>query len=97
MPLRSPSAFEHRLAERDADVLDGVVLIDVEIARRLQRQVEAAVPREQLEHVVEEADAGADVVAALAVDRRARPWICVSVVWRSNRSRLAHRACLPAT
>ena len=68
MPLRSPSAFERRLAEHDADVLDRVVLIDVEVAGRVQRQVEAAVPREQLEHVIEEADAGADVVAALAVD-----------------------------
>ena len=70
MPLRSPSAFEHRLAERDADVLDGVVLIDVEVARGVQRQVEAAMPGEQLEHVVEEADAGANVVAALSVDRQ---------------------------
>ena len=28
--------LRHRLAERDADVLDGVVLIDVEVAGRLQ-------------------------------------------------------------
>ena len=49
--------LQHRLAERDADVLDGVVLIDVEVARRLQREIEAAVTREQLQHVIEEADA----------------------------------------
>ena len=61
---------QHRFPEHDADVLDGVVLIDVQVALGLQRQVEAAVPREQLQHVVEEADAGADVVAALAVDRQ---------------------------
>ena len=47
------------LAERDADVLDRVVLIDVEIARGMQFQIEAAVPREQLQHVIEEANAGA--------------------------------------
>ena len=32
MPLRSPSALSSDFAEHDADVLDGVVLIDVEIA-----------------------------------------------------------------
>ena len=95
MPLRSPSAFEHRLAEHDADVLDGVVLVDVEIAGRLQRQIEAAVAREQLQHVIEETDAGADVVAAAAVDRQ-RPLICVSVVSPIERRCSAHR-CLAAT
>ena len=46
--------LRHRLAERDAEILDGVVLVDVEIAGRLHRQVEPAVRREQLQHVVEE-------------------------------------------
>ena len=78
--LRSPSACEHRLAERDAEVLDGVVLIDVEIAGRLQRQVEAAVPREQLQHVIEEADAGARRRSGRwpsSVERRARSGVSV--------------------
>ena len=69
MPFRSPSALRHRLAERDAEILDGVMLIDVEIAGGVDLQVEAAVPREQLQHVIEKADAGADVVAALAFER----------------------------
>src|SRR5262245_14789489 len=60
--------FQQRVAERDADIFNGVVLIDVEIALRLQREIEAAVPREQLQHVIEEADAGADGVASLAVN-----------------------------
>ena len=68
MPLRSPSAWSVGLAERDADVLDRVVLIDVEVAGGVQREVEAAVPREQLQHVIEKTDAGADVVASLAVE-----------------------------
>ena len=75
--------LQHRLAEHDADVFDRVVLIDVEIAGGLERQVEAAVTREQLEHVIEEADAGADVVPAAAVDDQL-PRICVSVVCRLN-------------
>ena len=69
-PFPIAERLQHRLAERDADVLDGVMLIDVEIALRLQREIEAAVAREQLQHVIEEADAGADVVPALPVDRQ---------------------------
>ena len=68
MPFRSPSALREQLAEHDAHVFDGVVLIHVEIAVGLQRQVEAAVLGEQLQHVVEEADAGRDVVPAAAFD-----------------------------
>ena len=48
----------HRLAERDADVLGGVVVIDMQVALGLDRDVDARVPRQQVEHVVEEADAG---------------------------------------
>ena len=59
----------HRLAERDADVLDGVMLVDVEIPSGLERQVEPAVPREELQHVIEKPDAGRDVVAPLPVKR----------------------------
>ena len=59
-----------RFAERDPEVFDGVVLIDVEVAGGGDRQVERAVAREQLQHVVEEPDAGADVVAAATVERQ---------------------------
>ena len=37
----------------------GVMLVDMQVARDLHGQVEQAVAREELEHVVEEADAGA--------------------------------------
>ena len=65
-----------RGAEHDADVLHGVVEVDVEVARRDDPQVEAAVLPELLEHVVEERDAGRRRRAARAVDdeRRARSW-----------------------
>src|SRR5687767_4488271 len=60
----------HRFTERDADVFDRVMLIDVEIAGNLQRQVEGAVTRHELQHVVEKPDAGGDVVAAAPFQRQ---------------------------
>src|SRR5579883_533366 len=46
------------LAEGDANVFDRVVLVDIEVAFARQRQIEAAVAREQLEHVIEKTYAG---------------------------------------
>src|ERR1019366_6013600 len=60
--------FGEQLAEHDADVFHGVVLVHVEIALGLQGEVEAAVLGEQLQHVVEEANAGRDVIASAALD-----------------------------
>ena len=48
------------------------MLIDVQIARRLNLQIDPAVAGEQLEHVIEKADAGRNLVAAAALDREAR-------------------------
>jgi len=48
MPLwgwLSPSALDTALAERDADIFDRVVLIDIQIPSGSTVQVEAAVPR----------------------------------------------------
>ena len=55
-------------AERDADVLDGVVVVDVQIAGGAGLEVEERVAGELVEHVVEEADAGPVVVPAGAVE-----------------------------
>ena len=52
-----PERLGQGLAEHDADVLDGVVGVDVEVAGGLDRQVEPAVAAELGEHVVEERDA----------------------------------------
>ena len=68
MPARSPSALRQRLAEHDAGVLGGVVVVDVQVALGAQRDVDQAVARELLQHVVEKADAGRDVVLAGAVE-----------------------------
>ena len=45
-----------------------MVLVDVEIALTRELEIEAAVAREQLEHVIEEANAGRDLVFAGALD-----------------------------
>ena len=47
MPALSPSACLQRLAEADADVFDRVVLIDVQVAFGLDRQIERRVLGEQ--------------------------------------------------
>ena len=57
-----------RLAEDDADVFDGVVRIDLQIALGVDVEVDQAVPREQVEHVIEEPDAGLDAARAGAVE-----------------------------
>src|SRR5262249_36303207 len=57
-----------RLPERDADVLGGVVVIDVQVAFGLDREVDAGMARQKLEHVVEEADPGRDRRNAGAVE-----------------------------
>ena len=56
------------LAEGDPDVLDRVVGVHVQVALAADVEVEAGVGGEGGEHVVEEADAGADPRPALAVE-----------------------------
>ena len=95
-PLAIAEGFEHRLTQHDADVLDRVMLIDVEIAGRSERQVEAAVPCEQLEHVVEEANPGPHVVAALTVNgQRPRDLRLGGLAIEFRCAGFAHRASLP--
>ena len=60
-----------RLAERDRDVLDGVVGVDPQVALAGERDVDQRVARERGQHVVEKADSGGDGRGAGAVDRHA--------------------------
>ena len=73
MPRRSPSRLIERLAERERAILDRVVIVDLEVAPAFEDQIEAGVPGERAEHVVEEADAGRDLRPAAAIERRGRP------------------------
>ena len=59
-----------RLAEHDADILGGVVEVDMQVALGLHRQVQQGVAAERRQHVVEEADAGGDLDLARAVERQ---------------------------
>ncbi len=68
MPCLVAERLGHRLAEHDAGILGGVVLVDMQVALGLQRDVDQRVPRELLDHVVEEADPGRDVIGAGAVE-----------------------------
>ena len=68
MPGLVADGVAQGLAERDADVLDRVVVVDVQVAGRLQAQVQQAVAGDVGQHVVEEADAGDDLAAAVAVE-----------------------------
>ena len=70
-----------RLAERDADILGGVVVVDVQVALGLDRHVDQGMARQLVEHVVEKADAGRDrgLAGAVEIDGRPRcrfPWSC---------------------
>ena len=56
------------LADRDAGILGRVVIVDMQVARGAHGQVHQGMAGQLLEHVVEKADAGQDVVAAGAVE-----------------------------
>ena len=60
--------FRQRFAEANARVFDRVVMIDVQVARRLDGQVHQRVLRQQRQHVIEEADSGVDLSLAGAVE-----------------------------
>ena len=64
-----------RLADRDAGILRGVVVVDMEVADRLQLQIDQRMARQLLHHVIEEADAGIDPVFArpVQVERHVDP------------------------
>ncbi len=58
----------HGFAEGDANVFYGVVLVHVEIALRRYFEIEGSVAGYEIEHVIEETDAGVDAGFALAVE-----------------------------
>src|SRR5208337_304254 len=59
--------------QADADVLDGVMLIDVQVALGLDNQVNGGMLGQEREHVIEEADASRDLAAAAAVEIDFKP------------------------
>ena len=63
-----PDRFGERLAERDGNVLDRVVGVDVQVAGRRDHEIEPAVTAELVEHVVVERDTGRHLRGARAVE-----------------------------
>jgi len=57
-----------RLPQRDADVLHGMVVVHLRIARAAHAQVKAGMGGKEGEHVVQKAAAGADVALSRAVE-----------------------------
>ena len=66
--LHVAERLPHRLAERDTDILGGVVVVDVQVALGLDRDVEARMPGQEVKHVIEETDTGRDRRTAAAVE-----------------------------
>src|ERR1700722_2084301 len=68
--LRLFRGFAPRFAQRGSQsqgaVLDGVVLVDVQIAAASQFERKAAMLRDLFQHVIEESQAGGDCAGALA-------------------------------
>ena len=71
MPALVAERLGDRLAERDAAILHRVVLVDMQVARHLDGEVEEAVAGEELEHMVEEADTRLDVGLSRSVEAHA--------------------------
>lgn len=77
-------------AETDADIFNGVMVIDMKVANSLHCQIEQAVPREEGQHVVEEANSRGDFVLAAAVEIQRQLNLSFSGV-ASDRSGTGHR------
>jgi len=59
--------FLYGFTERDADVFDGVMLVHIQIAVGVHIQIKCAMPRNQLEHVIEKADSRRDARFSVAI------------------------------
>ena len=67
-PAFFAECFFECLPKNDAGVFDRVVIINFDIARRFQLQIEESVAGKEREHVIEKGDAGFDFSDASAID-----------------------------
>ena len=56
------------LAQHDADIFHGVMLINVQISFCFELQVKCSVASEKFQHVVQKTNAGRDFVSPVAID-----------------------------
>ena len=69
MPPAVAESGRDRLPERNTHIFDRVMLIDVEISRGIDGEIETAVSGDQFQHVIEKPDPCADLVASPPVER----------------------------
>ena len=93
-PPRAHS-FGNSLAERNPEILHGVMLIDVEIAVGFDPEIERPMTRDELEHVIQKPDARANDVSPLAFETEAHGDPCF--LRSSIDYRAAHRISSIAT
>lgn len=60
--------FRDGLAERDADVLDRMVIVDVRVPMRFDVEIDETMARDLVEHMVEKRDARRKLLPAGAVE-----------------------------
>ena len=73
--------FLQRLSQNQADIFDGVMAVDLEIALRIDLQIKITMAGELSEHVIEKRNAGADLIFAGAVEVEADAnfrFVCLS-------------------
>ena len=72
-PALVAERLRERLTDRDADVFDAVVRVDVQIAARFDLEVDQPVPRHLIEHMVEKGDPGMEIrlTGAIEIQRHA--------------------------
>ena len=63
-----PERLRKRLPQRQRAVFGGVMLVDMQIARDLQRHVDQRMLGELFDHMIEETDARRDIVCARSVE-----------------------------
>ena len=76
MPRLVADRLGKGLAEHDPDILDGMVVIDMQVAGRLHLQVDQRVAGERRQHMVEETDARGDLGLPRAVEVEVNLNIC---------------------
>src|SRR2546428_6557973 len=90
-PFAASERGVQRAPEREADVLHGVVLIHVEVAFRLQREVEQPVHGDELEHVIEERQARSDIGLAFPIEPQGDLDVGLLALSHLSRGARAHR------
>jgi hypothetical protein len=86
-----------RLSEADRHVLNGVVIVDIQVAVTPNRQVEQTVCGKRPEHVIEKADTGVDGRLAVAVERECHLDLGLGGLAADGGCSVGHAVALPAS